>query len=487
MMIDLGRSSVEAKFEDGQLYAFIHRPNYPDYVLCGNHLKYWIHEWQKINTTWTDETGAMLDVPTDVVDKSGNVMEPRMDMSERFFLRQQGAFLLYMAGPLQFEAWNSRLGDKWFLHFVTFDAYDPVPKLCIFGDGKDPNDQEEPKIVDLTGAVISEHLDKRQRAKMKIEIPGKPAIVCEGPNIQWWLGALQWATRDKGKNKSMFRDLIKHRRFVPVEKSISVLRMQRRATEVNIKRKGELKRATLADTSPDGNELDTFGSGATSSNSLTDEAKSKLGKGDWKAKSGNHATSKLSDSPRLTAAEFARQAGQSPPRRQARRSSAPKPDQAMMLRAEKRGSRLLGEDSRAQIPLISLGLDDANGTENANSKASELTSVSPRRKSEKKLAKSKSPRIESPLAESSAPAVQSLSPRKKSVLAEGTDDLPALLPVPSNPQKRKSSKRQENVILTEDDFATSPRAAKPDDDIPDQVLTSTSLRATSPIADDESE
>jgi hypothetical protein len=450
MMIDLSRSTVEAKFEDGQLYAFVHRPDFPDYVMCGNHIKYWIHEWQKINTTWTDESGAMLDVPTDVVDKAGNVMEPRMDMSERFFLRQQGAFLLYMAGPLQFEAWNSRLGDKWFLHFCTFDAYDPVPKLCIFGDGKDVEDRSPPKIVELADAIISEHLDSRQRAKMKIELPGRPPIVCDGPNIQWWLGALQWATSDKSRGKAMFRDLIVHRRFVPVEKSISVLRMQRRATSTQLSRNRELKRPTLVDV-PE-SDANGFVLKPMSSKDLQ-----KVKTGDWKSKSGSHATSNIIDSNgsnRLSAAEFARQVGQSPPRK-GRRSSAPKPNQAQMNRTDSKKLQTPVE-SRAQIPLISLSIPTDTDGNQATSSNADAPMVSPRYKSSKPT-KNKSPSVhtDSPLSNSLPPGEEDEAP-----LAKSPGKGRALLSADSPAEPSKSPRKVKGVFISEDDIAVSPRSPR---------------------------
>jgi hypothetical protein len=432
LMIDLGKSTVEATFEDGHLYAFIRREGYPEYVLCGNHIKYWIHEWQKINTTWTDENGAMLDVPTDVVDKSGNVMEPRMDSAERFFLRQQGAFLLYMHGPLQFEAWNSRTGGKWFLHFCTFDSYDPVPKLTIFSDCRDASDTTPPKIINLTGATITEHLDDRQRSKMKIEISGKPSLICDGPNIQWWLGALQWATRDKTAGKAMFRDLIKHRRFVPVEKSISVLRLQRRSSVASVTR----KRSTI-EPSPSAldfakTELSRPKPGDVNDVEMADLEKKK---GDWKSKSGSHATQALTNAQRLSAAEFARQAGQSPPRR--RRSSAPKPDKRSTIEQDPtKKPPLPSQGSRANIPLVSISIkDDIDGVLAEPSPQANQTSPRQQRKSPRAKARSSSATRDSPLADAKSPQeeaeeAQSLPRKAKSPL---DDD------VPVSPRRSKSS------------------------------------------------
>jgi len=477
MMIDLGHSTVEAKFEDGQLYAFIHRPNFPEYVLCGNHIKYWIHEWQKINTIWTDEDGSLLDVPTDVVDKAGNVMEPRMDSAERFFLRQQGAILLYMAGPLQFEAWHSRLGGKWFLHYCTFDAYDPSPKLCIFSDGKDPHDNAPPKILDLSQGVISEHLDERQRAKMKIELPGKQSIICDGPNIQWWLGALQWATRDKSKGKAMFRDLIKHRRFVPVEKSISILRMQRRATSTHLKRN-----FSIATRDSDINKA------KQRTIELADKAKAGTGGvgggSDWKAKSGSHAITGTavngngSNGARLSAAEWARQAGTTPPKR--RRSSAPKPVGARdSVLSKKKGEEAEPESSsnmpssRAQIPLITLSIPTGNteptasssnannGKGNNNNNSQQNTgALSPRKSKKGGRSKSPSARTDSPLANSLPPDATTMSMGLSSATSNheeaiDTADVPLVLSARS-----PSKSPRPNVLITEDDIPQTPRSPR---------------------------
>ena len=452
MMIDLGASSVEALFEDGSLYALIRRPNFPEYVLCGNHLKYWIHEWQKIGMSWKDEDGKTVDVPTDVVDKTGKVMEPRMDSAERFFLRQQGAFLLYMAGPLQFEAWHSRTGDKWYLHFCTFDAYDNVPKLYIYSDGRDPDDDQPPKIVDLTGAVVSEHLDERQRSKMKLEIPDKPALICDGPNIQWWLGALQWATRDRSQGKSMFRDLIKHRRFIPQEKSISVLRLQRRASIQSLKPRDreELMRSSKEDNGVPMVDMGENDSSANNTNDKDPAIKNKLFQSAAPSTTAGRSLVQPGGSGRLTAAEFARQnhAGASPPRAR-RRSSAPKPDAMAEIRAyERKNSRPL---SRAQIPLIELSVGDSEA-ESAPNKSSTVTIHEPTLDTDLPSINSSS--------NTSLNASKRKSAKRKSKQpnsdshSNGTSS--ATLIVPHSSENAISSST-EAVILSEKDLEHSPR------------------------------
>lgn len=453
MMIDLGVSSVEALFEGGQLYAIIRREDFPEYVLCGNHVKYWIHEWQKIGMKWKDEDGKTVDVPTDVVDKTGKVMEPRMDSAERFFLRQQGAFLLYMAGPLQFEAWNSRTGGKWFLHFCTFDAYASEPKLYIYADGKDPDDDQPPKIVDLTGAVVSEHLDDRQRSKMKIELPGKPQLICDGPNIQWWLGALQWATRDTTQGKSMFRDLIKHRRFIPQEKSISVLRLQRRQSiqSINARKRAE----ALADDAENGVPMVDMSDEATAAANAAAAAdpalKNKLFQSAAPSTTAGRTLAHPGGSGRLTAAEFARTNGASPPRAR-RRSSAPKPDAMAEIRAfERKNSRPL---SRAQIPLIELSVGDSEGGNDAaeptitfdmpeesnNKESTQLNESTSKRKSSKR--KSKLPNNDA----SSAP-----QDATSATLSSSTT-----LAVPTT-NGSDTNGATESVLLSEKDINVSPR------------------------------
>lgn len=446
MMIDLGYSTIEAQFEGGSLYAIIRRPNFPDYVLCGNHIKIWIHEWQKIGMSWKDEDGKTVDVPTDVVDKSGKVMEPRMDSAERFFLRQQGAFLLYMAGPLQFEAWNSRTGGKWFLHFCTFDAYDPVPSLSIYSDGTDPEDDSPPKIVILTGASITEHLDERQRSKMKIELPGKPALICDGPNIQWWLGALQWATRDRStQTKSMFRDLIKHRRFIPVEKSISVLRMQRRASIQSIKRRTqtgadkdnatELEDASARPGTADGNVDGTSTSGTNTSST----ANNKLFQSAAPNANAGRSLIQPGSTTRLSAAEFARQnqVGPSPPKAR-RRSSAPKPDALAEIRAHERRGRA---DSRAQIPLISLSVGDTDGQQSANPSSHDD-------QAQDNMAKRKSPRRKTKEGGASSP------PNGGGDALATTSNLTVSK---RKSEKRKSDSKNREALLTEDDIPKTPK------------------------------
>lgn len=433
LVIDLALSAVEAVFESGTLYAIIRRENYPDYVLCGKHINYWIHEFQKINTVWTDETGNTLDVPTDVVDKNGHLMEPKMDSAERFFLRQQGAFLLYMHGPLQFEAWNSRLGGKWFLHFCTFDAYDPIPKLVIFSDCREPSDATPPKILNLTGAVVTEHLDSRKRSKMKIELPGKPPLICDGPNIQWWLGALQWATRDKKDGKSMFRDLIKQRRFLPIERSLSVLRLQRRSSLSQMPK----------------NDVDTTVMNAAPRNTISAGPGAETGANSkaWKSRSDRHITANVvsANAQRLSAAEFARQVGHSPPRR--RRSSAPRP-------AEQHQTKTAAP-SRAQIPLISLSLptEDDQQPEPVANKV-----VSPRRKSEKKMGK-KTPSnsdlsVLAKEAKDSAAEKQIARSPKKSKSPMG-DSEPAADDVA--PSKTQNGKNSDPALGDDDIIPVSPR------------------------------
>lgn len=446
MMIDLGVSTVEALFEGGQLYAVIRRDDFPEYVLCGNHVKYWIHEWQKIGMKWKDEDGKTVDVPTDVVDKTGKVMEPRMDSAERFFLRQQGAFLLYMAGPLQFEAWNSRAGGKWFLHFCTFDAYGSVPKLYIYADGKDPDDDQPPKIVDLTGAVVSEHLDDRQRSKMKIELPGKPQLVCDGPNIQWWLGALQWATRDTTQGKSMFRDLIKHRRFIPQEKSISVLRLQRRQSiqSLNARKRAE-DRADDAENGVAMVEMGGDDAEAAKAAAEKDPAlKNKLFQSAAPSTTAGRTLAHPGGSGRLTAAEFARQnqSGASPPRAR-RRSSAPKPDAVAEIRAfERKNSRPL---SRAQIPLIELSVGDSEGEGAEPTITFDLPLNESKRKSSKR--KSKLPNNGESNDASSAPQATTSANLSSSTT----------LSVPKS-NGNASNDTSESVILSEKDIDVSPRA-----------------------------
>lgn len=450
MMIDLGSSSVEAQFEGGSLYATIRREGFPEYVLTGNHLKYWIHEWQKIGMKWKDEDGKIIDVPTDVVDKTGKLMEPRMDSAERFFLRQQGAFLLYMSGPLQFEAWNSRLGNKWFLHFCAFDAYGTTPTLYIYSDGKDPDDDQPPKIVDLTNATISEHLDDRQRSKMKIELPGKPHLICEGPNIQWWLGALQWATRDAGQGKSMFRDLIKHRRFVPVEKSISTLRLQRRQSiqSLNARQKEDAlvtKDGNAIPLSEIGGDDVNAAAAATAAAEKDPAVKNKLFQSAAPSTTQGRTLAHPGGSGRLTAAEFARQnqAGSSPERAR-RRSSAPKPDAVAEIRAfERKNSRPL---SRAMIPLIDLSVGDSEGqndeVEPTITFELPLTESTSKRKSSKR--KSKQPNDK----ESAS------SPPKES---NGALTSSSSLSVPKQNGK-KNETMNEGALLSEKDFDVSPRA-----------------------------